>query len=274
MKSVLLYSHPEEPVTCALLKRKDIVYPISIKKFIDEVVIFDEINVESQKITWRFSNGDLIENDKQHYLINRVLGFSDTLFDDFEESDRSYAQSEFKAYLTFAIEAFPYTSARPTAFGICGNRYSLPRQWEMVKESQLHLTTPLYFLGNLSQFKKPQNLVYSEPYNYYKWRPSISNASFAFVRPKGEPVISLVLGEEVSIYTYHTQVILSKDQLDKIKNILQQLRILFSLEIFEALIFVDNDQFHFGMVSNIPLYTCKKPQFDDKIHLYFNTLTS
>lgn len=131
MISVLLYSHSFEPITQVLLNSFDQdgggLIKISLSELLNNSCIFDEID-EQIKLSWNFSNGLKITNSDQHYLINRVLSIPEEIFSDFAKEDRSYSLSEFRAYLAFAIEAFPNSFAKPGAFGLSGNRFSLPRQ--------------------------------------------------------------------------------------------------------------------------------------------------
>jgi hypothetical protein len=272
MKRVLLYSHPNEPVTHALLANESDVYPISIKKFLDSAVIFDEIDQNNQKIQWSFPDGIEIRNDHENYIINRVFGIPDSLFKDFDENDRRYAQSELRAYLTFSLEAFPCSFGKPSAFGLCGNYYSLPRQWEMVKGSNIKIKIPHYFLGNLSHHFHIPGLVCSQPYSYYSWKPSISNTSFGFIRPEGEPVIACAIEDDVSIAPYHQKFKLPEKIKETILEVNTQIASLFSLKIFEVLFFVKDTELVFGMASNIPSYSCKNPCFEVKVSEYFSKL--
>lgn len=272
MRIILLYSHTNDPVTRSILNTVSSVYPISIKKFLNEAFVFDEIDNKKQSIKWKFPDGITITNDRQHYLINRVLGFSEDLFEDFDESDRSYARSELKAYLTFAIESFPLSSAKPGAFGMCGNHYSLPRQWEIIKKSGLEFKTPQYFLGNLSHCYQLPRLVCSHPFKYYFWKPSIASTDFAFIKPEGEPIVSRVIGDDVLILPYHSQVKLTHDVKQTLKDFSLKLQSIFSLNIFEALFFRDNSIFTFGMISTVPLYSSREPYFNKKISFYYSQL--
>jgi hypothetical protein len=74
MKRILLYSHPNEPVTRSILTKMSNIYPISISQFLSEANVFDEIDDYDQKVEWSFKDGITIRNDCNHYIINRVFG--------------------------------------------------------------------------------------------------------------------------------------------------------------------------------------------------------
>lgn len=137
MKPILLYSHPDEPITQALLSseldQNFNMIKLSLVTLLQDITIMDEFNNFDIKIEWQLPSGLKIFNSSDFYLINRVLSVPETLVCDFAEEDRNYSLSEFRAYLAFALEAFPYCFSRPGAFGLSGNRFSLLRQWEIVK---------------------------------------------------------------------------------------------------------------------------------------------
>jgi len=67
--------------------------------------------------------------------------------------------SEFRAYLAFAIEAFPSSFSKPGPFGLSGNRFSLPRQWEMIKKAEFTCDSPKYYLENMNFCPLKRDLV-------------------------------------------------------------------------------------------------------------------
>ena len=217
---------------------------------------------------------DDILNSYNFYLINRVLSVPEEIFSDFSEEDKEYSISEFRAYLMFAIEAFPNSFAKSGAFGLSGNRFSLPRQWEIVGKSNIILKTPNYYLGNMDFCHLKGDLVYTHPFNFYHWRPNgnlvdADQTAFAFLRPKGDPVIACVIRDHVDIFCYHSEDEISpKHNLLLKKNAIYLSR-LFNYPIAEILFFIEDDQLIFGMISNIPYASNKKEWFPEKICTYF-----
>lgn len=269
MNPVLLYSHEAEPVTKALLTShldKDLtLVKLSLNDLLKDTIIFDEIYNDEVKIEWTLKSGEKIRNTEDYYLLNRILTVPQEIFDEFDTADRAYSMSEFNAYLTFAIESFPKCSGKPAPFGLSGNHFSLPRQWDIVMKSNLNMVVPRYYLGNLSSISKKPNFVYSTPHNYYFWKPcpdNNNNYSFAFERPVGEPIICCVIGDNVEVYAYQQddQIHLSDSYL--IKEIAFRLAHLFDSPISEILLFYDASKISFGMISNIPYASKNKPWFN------------
>ncbi len=275
---VLLYSHAEEPVTRALLSlcKSDEAFEIieiSLERLLGDAIIFDEIKDNQVKVQWSFDSGVSISNSADCYLINRVISVPEAIFRDFVDVDRAYAASEFRAYLAFAIESFPQCLAKPGPFGLSGNRYSLPKQWEIVKGANLGLCVPHYFLGDLSNVHVTSDLVCSSPYNYYYWKPIEStppSASFAFKRPHGIPVICCIVGEQINMFPYRKDDELCSSCLPKIREVSRMLADLFDYKIAEILLFsTGNSGLNFGMISNIPYASERKSWFQAMIQTFF-----
>lgn len=276
MRPVLLYSHADEPITSALfsseLDQKFNMIKLSLEFLLKETIIIDEFNENEVKIDWTLSHGSKISNSKDFYLINRILSIPDTLFHDFVEEDRNYSLSEFRAYLAFAIEAFPCCFSKPGAFGLAGNRYSLPRQWEKVRQSQLFVKVPRYYLGDMQYCALGEEIVYSEPFNFYYWKPNTEvrhEASFAFERPKGNPIIVCVIGDEIEVFPYYSNESLFVQDAKVIKELSKNIAKLFSYPISESLFFLDNNEVNFGMITNIPYASRNKKWFPTRINSFF-----
>jgi len=209
MTPILLYSHVNEPLTRSLisstLDQKCVLIKLSVEDLLQQTNIIDELNNDEVKISWTLPSGKEIVNSNDFYLINRVLSVPEEIFNSFSEDDRLYSISEFRAYLTFAIEAFPISFSKPGAFGLSGNRFSLVRQWEMIKGADFVFKTPKYYLGNMDFCPWEEGLVYANPFDFYYWRSNqnlvdVDRASFVFSKPKGKPVVACVIGEDVNIF--------------------------------------------------------------------------
>jgi len=246
MTGILLYSHCNEPVTQVILSHAqhgmDIIV-LSVKDLLDNVIIFDEINNDA-KLNWKLPCGKTILNSKDFYLINRVFDLPQDLFNDFHKDDKDYSRAEFYAYLIFALEAFPLSLSKPGPFGLSGNAFSLPRQWEMIKRETKDIRTPDYYLGAMSMcpylHSKENNVIYSSANNNYCWKPNTyeadsSSNSFAFIKPKGIPVICFIYGENVKVFPYDEKEILSSKQENLIKNNASTLKKIFNYKIAENL---------------------------------------
>lgn len=270
MNALLLYSDAKEPVTELLLENLGLfdsrILPVSIERLLQDAVIFDEINDGSPILNWEFPDGLKITNSKDYYLVNRVLSVPDHLFIDFHKEDREYAQFEFRAYLMFAIEAFPIATSKPGPGGLSGGRHSLPQQWKIVEQLNCGISVPAFCLGlqNDNPFASSRDdIVYTTPYNYYDWRPDPAHnkrgkTSFSFMRPQGIPILACVVGNHVTIFPYRTEDFLPirmKGLLDHHASLLAKT---FDYHIAEILLFLDGDRITFGMISNIPYASKQK----------------
>lgn len=278
MKPVLIYSHADEPITHALFSsefdQKFNIIKLSLESLLKETMIIDEFDEREVKIEWTLSSGLKISNSKDYYIINRVLSIPEILFHDFSEEDRIYSLSEFRSYLAFAIEAFPCCFSKPGAFGLSGNRFSLPRQWEMIKQSDLSIKVPNYYLGNVHYCDLKRKVVYSEPFNFYYWRPNqdIKNTSFVFERPEGKPVIACIIGNEIAVFSYYSIDKLSLRDIELVKEQCRALSRLFNYPIAECLFFLDDVEANFGMISNIPYASRNKKWFSGMINSFFTQI--
>lgn len=277
MTPILLYSHADEPITRALLSStldQSGLIKLPLKALLDEACIIDEFDNEEVKIDWSFPSGLRITNSNDFYLINRVISVPEEIFCDFSEEDKLYSISEFRAYLAFAIEAFPNSFSKPGAFGLSGNRFSLPRQWETIKRAKCTFKTPNYYLGNMEFCPLMGDLVYSNPFDFYYWKPNldvidIDKTSFVFLKPSGKPVVSFVIGERVKIFYCQSsdEISLKMNLLLKENSLL--ISRLFNHPIAEILFFVEENSFTFGMISCVPYASNKKDWFLENISLYF-----
>lgn len=285
MIPILLYSHPEEPITKALLSslltQKKGFINLPLKVLLDEVSIIDEFDHEDIKIDWTLPSGLRITNSSDFYLINRVISVPEEIFYDFSEEDKSYSVSEFRAYLSFAIESFPNSYLKPGAFGLSGNRYSLPRQWETIRNSEWcnAIKTPEYYLGNMDYCNLKGDLVYSNPFDFYYWRQNrmlvdVNNASFVFIKPIGKSVVSFVCGDYAKIFCYEILDEISATMVHYLTEKSLLISRLFNHPIAEILFFIDGDTVTFGMISCIPYASSKKDWFCEKIYRYFETKLS
>lgn len=276
MRPVLLYSHADEPITRALffseLDQKFNMIKLSLELLLKETTIIDEFTENEVKVDWTLPSGSKISNSKDFYLINRIISVPDALFHDFVEEDRTYSLSEFRAYLAFAIEAFPCCFSRPGAFGLSGNHYSLPRQWERVQQSSLFVKVPRYYLGDMHYCTLRGEVIYSEPFNFYYWKPSTEvkyELSFAFERPKGKPIIACVIGDEIEIFPYYSHEFLSAEDVKVIEELSKDVAKLFNYPISESLFFLGNHKVSFGMITNIPYASRNKKWFLSMINSFF-----
>lgn len=279
MKPLLIYSHAKEPITRALLDssfcEKWGGLSISVENFIAEMEVYDEFDESTVKINWWHSSSKtIINNTKDYYLINRILSIPESFFKIFSTQDQAFVAAEYRAYFLFAMQAFPFSFVKPGPFGMCGNRFSLPRQWSIIKRSLTDLmSVPNFYLGNMKFCELTKNVVYSDPNNFYFWKPSEvkkEDFSFAFEKPDGLPVIGCVIGNHKTIFSYYENDHICEEMKSKILHSLDELQNLFGFSgILECLIFLDRKQINFGMVNNLLLASKNKSWFTKHVKLFF-----
>lgn len=150
----------------------------------------------------------------------------------------------------------------------------MPRQWETIKSAKYPIAVPNYYLGNIEFCTLKGNLVYTNPFDFYYWKPNhdlvdIENISFVFSKPSGKPVVGCVIGDNVKIFCCESsdEISIKMDFLLKKYSLL--ISRLFNHPIAEILFFVEEDNFTFGMISSIPYASSKKDWFIENIIFYF-----
>lgn len=284
--NILFYSNPEEPVTEVLLKnQKELnLIPLAAQDLLQKGEIFDEIEQEKVTIRWELDQVGCVTNSSNTFLINRAFYCPEAWFEHFIEEDRKYAQSEFWAYLLFALNAFPNKIGAPGIGSLMENCLTLPMQWLTIQEGELDLRVPEYFLGDKNHIPvdwAKENIVFSHVYNFYNWRvlekgEPISRNVFAFKKPLGKPILCFVIDQEVSLYP-----MLNGDELDLTENFMEKVRQtaykvvnLLGYTIAEILFFIEQEKITFAMAYNIPYGAKQAPNFEEKLILGFRSILS
>lgn len=271
-KLLVASSHKSEAMTKWIMESEllnssiDIIF---IEELLDNFEIRDELDQNGPSIQWFDTVGNQYSN-KTHYLLNRVINVEECLFDKFQLEDKDYAQREFEAYLGFALNAFD-SPQNQAINGICERYKTLPQQWQMVKAIK-DLSIPNYYWGSpcYKFLSDEKDLVYSDIYDCLNWSKNHDSygedTGFRFVKPKGEPVFILAIGQRDLITT---NALLTEEQQERIKQITQQIRSLFGYFIFELLLFIHEEQITFGCTNIDVIQSAKNPGFDDFMQKYF-----
>jgi hypothetical protein len=240
---------------------------ILIHELLNDFNIFDELSDSSSIIRWFKPNQATLSN-QTHLLLNRTLWMADDLFLNFVKQDREYAKREFAAYLGYSFSSFEGIGNQ-TVNGICDTFYSLPEQWHLLKNNQ-QLTTPEYYWGPPYLCHLSRNLVHSEIDNLYHWKTSPikpqKNHGFCFEKPPGQPIFILMLGEQI---LFDANLKLSRKLQAEIRRQLKNIRACFGYFVFETLLFIKNNQIHFGCVNLNLTRAVKHPDFEAFIIKHF-----
>lgn len=213
--------------SCALqivsdfLKPKIDVLWLNAKTIIDDLIIDDEIKANgTSSIHWHIFGRDIYDHTITG-VVNALYYLEDSLFEDFHEDDKKYCQSEFDAYLLFALTQFKNVINPPYGGGISGYFSSLPYQWLMVSNIPLSIQVPKYYFGRSKsvplEFLANPNIVYSDNiFEYRHWETNVpaklcteKSSTFCYERPSGDPVMLLALDDN-----YWCQAIYEQDNYD------------------------------------------------------------
>ncbi|MDX2346607.1 MAG: hypothetical protein QNK11_07055 [Legionella sp.] len=262
-KLLITSSSIDEAVTQVILKHQtqfDLkIHIILLHELLSDFNINDELSDKASIIRWSKPNQAVISN-QTHYLLNRILCVPDDLFLNFIESDREYAKREFEAYLGYSLSSFKGVSNH-TINGMCEQLYSLPEQWQLLQKTSLK--TPKYYWGPKPLCDLNQNLIYSNIYDVYHWKATQKtprkNHVFCFEKPPGQPLFILSLGEQTLI-TSHS--LLSENLKNHVLKQLKTIRACFGYFIFETLLFIQDNNIHFGCVNLALTHSKKHPDFE------------
>lgn len=270
-KLLVASSHKNEAITKWILENDsaqpyiDIVY---IHELLNSFEIRDELDKNGPIIQWNDILGNQFSNHT-HYLLNRVINIEESLFNQFQDEDKDYAQREFEAYLGFALNAF-VSPQNQAINGVCDRFKSLPQQWQMVKPIK-GMSIPRYFWGSHKHLflSDEKNVIHSNIFDYLNWSTNKTykepDSSFRFIKPEGKPLFILSMGEQ-DLITFDEQ--LSTEQLETIKMLLRQIRKIFEYFIFELLIFIDKEEITFGCINLDVIQSANNPEFNKFMHKY------
>lgn len=268
---LLIYNDREDPIVKTLQSEAhalaEPLTAISVAEILAEAQIFDEIDDGLPKISWTFAQYGTITNSPEIKLVNRASLIQDQLFEGFHPDDREYARTEFNAYLTFALNAFPTKLTAPSFFGLAGNQYPLPMQWARVKKLHPSLAVPHYYLGSPQHCpfaKERADIVYSHTYGYRHWRPGPrpdAPSLFAFVRPQGQPVFTFVSGEAACLVKSPVTSAMSEALQSELLSLSVSIAKDFGCTLAELLFFVEHDRLTFGVLDIRPVVSDKDPAF-------------
>jgi len=240
---------------------------ITIDSFIKDVAVNDICSQVQMKINWNYQGID-IKNDENTLLLNRMCHIPKRIFNFFRESDQEYALAELQAYFGFALNMFNKIDPKINEYG-CIPSYSLPYQWEKIKNEYPSFETLEYYWGDKKycHLKSNDNLVYSDIYQYNLWSKQHSlvnktDSVFCFREPKGVPLIVFVIGKSV-LYSHRSLQDQSKKQLNRI---LLELVQTFGYFICEILLFINHDQITFACISPYIIQSHVNAQFEETVN--------
>lgn len=251
MKFLHITVDESDPVTQSILQQNKSKWTVlTLHDFIKKVNIYDECNASGVNIKWQYNKMTFC-NDKKTILYSRICHFPQSLFQDFSENDREYAQSEMEAYLGFALNSFNKLDPVIDERG-CIPCYSLPQQWQSIKSSELMVAVPKYYWGDPKfNHLDSRHLVYSGIYEYNMWsirkkNDLESNSVFCFERPNGIPMICFVINGNVMLLDSKNNYM---GHHKEIKDIARQLAKIFNYFLCEILLFVDLHEVTIGCIS-------------------------
>ncbi len=261
---ILLYSNQSDQLTRAILNNdalKKKITPLSIQSFINDCHIYDTIIDQDVNVFWKIGKKLEITNHSGQKIINRVIGISDDLFNDFHEEDREYAKSEYIAYLNFSLHQFKNVIGKPGQYGILGNQYPLNVQWEIARSKGY--AVPNYFWGDHQYIPQLNtvNLVATQSLTqYYNWKTNytlqtyLENDEWLFYeKPVGIPVLVYgFLGHHYHEYPSISQQ-LSLHEISSLYRESEKIAYDFGNTLYEMLLFYEpqTTKINFGMINSL-----------------------
>jgi len=259
----------DETITNLIIKnQKSLKCDISIvllSELLFDYEIFDELSDSKKIVTWFINNNKQISN-LTHSILNRVLYIPNEIFSKFKSEDYEYAQREFEAYIGFAFNAY-YGVSNKTTNGLCENLISLPQQWNIVKKI-CNVNTPAFYWGpsQLNYLTKEANSIYSNIYNLLNWSPSNNIPDnehiFCFLKPLGEPIFVLSIGQKKLITT---DITLPSEIEKTLNNIVDKITDAICYFISEMLFFFDGNNLTFGCINSAVIKSGKNKNIDNFI---------
>lgn len=267
-KNILVASSCEhEAITKWIINNKSLTSQCDViftHELLCQYEIYDELDDEAVNIIWKDPASEKVYTNQSHVLLNRIIYIDSQLFKNFKIDDCEYAKREFEAYLGFAMNSFQ-SPQKASINGTCEKIYSLPQQWQMVRDATLGINVPQYIWSGVQiNLDAAENeIVKTGIFNFLNWSSNESNESgFQFIKPKGDPVFVFVLGTELLITT---EIILTNTQREKLSTLISNLMKLFDYFICEVLLFVDFAQnaINFGCVNTEIIRSSNNSQFND-----------
>jgi hypothetical protein len=274
---LLIHDNQPDPIVSAILSAKDQwsepIVALSVEQILQDAIIFDEIEDGQPRLSWTFSDPMIgtIRNHPDIKLVSRLRSVPPALFADFHSEDKEYALTEFHAYMTFALNAFPVKLNSPGFFGLAGNQFPFPIQWDLVKKASLGLAVPSYYLGATLHCPfdfGSQPVILNHTYGYRHWKPGgrpTGPSTFAVLRPQGDPYFCLVIGGESLVLEGPGAPSLNPDLSARLRSLAVKVSEVLSSPIAEILFFVSGDQITFGVLDIVPAATTGHPLFGDLV---------
>jgi|688.fasta_scaffold164293_2 hypothetical protein len=238
-------------------KSEDILW-FSNKDIVNKLVVDDAIDPNGKtRLSWEI-DGYHLSTTNVLGIINNLDYLEDVLFEDFQEEDRKYAQSEYNAYLLFSLSQFKNILNPPWGGNLSGSCHSLPYQWLLVRQLNSNIKIPIHYFGfpnNVSaQLTSNLNTVISKNiFDTRHWltdEVDLSNIDYPvlfYERPTGTPVLISVLDDiywAKDLYSdAHVQI--NKDEWSLVLNLMN----FFHLRMASILIFYSKDKITFGSIE-------------------------
>lgn len=273
---LLIHDNQLDPVVSAIMATQNLwqepIVSLSIDQILKEATIYDEIDDGNPVLSWTFPDIGTITNSRDVKLINRMRAVPRSIFSDFHPDDQEYAQTEFHAYMTFALNAFPVKLNAPGFFGLAGNQYPLPLQWDLIKKSSLGVSVPSYYLGAAAHCPfdgERDPLIFNHIYGYRHWKPGgvpTGTSTFAVLKPQGFPYFCLVAGTQALLMEGPHGQALDPDLADHVRSLGIKAAATLGSTIAEILFFIEGHHITFGVLDITPAATVRHPQFQSVVY--------
>ncbi|WP_019422188.1 hypothetical protein [Paenibacillus sp. OSY-SE] len=228
---------------------------------INELVVDDEIasNQSQVKVNWWY-RGIHITPERTTGVLNQLGCFDPSLFHEFAESDREFAQSEFNSYLLFALNEFRNVLNPAWGSALSGYCQSLPYQWAWVQRHAWQIRVPGACFSTYkhvpNDFRFGSNIIVSNnPFNVMNWKIGFPTSIATdehylwYERPRGKPFVITAIDNNKWIQPLGGSMNCSR-ALEDVNQLCHALMEHFHIRLAEILFFYDEyaNQYTFGSI--------------------------
>ncbi|MCJ2189055.1 hypothetical protein [Novosphingobium beihaiensis] len=167
------------------------------------------------------------------------------------------------------LNNFRYEISEHPQYSTVGRVVPLFSQWLYVKKFFPHLSIPDYAYGygpEIVNFDHLDRAVHKSPFDLYSWIPNgpdknMTNDHFVVSRPKGRPILSYCVGEEVSVVDLSNQKAL---HCEDIHILTRRVATIFGTKIGEILWFKEGPELTFASFSHKLFASSKTSDFRNR----------
>lgn len=248
-------------VVCDFLstQNKESVIWLDGHDIVNELVVDDVITGDHSQVNWWYK-GIHITPERTTGVLNQLGHLAPSLFHEFAESDRFFAQAEFNAYLLFALNEFRNVLNPAWGSALSGYCQSLPYQWALVQRHAHKIRVPRACYSTYehvpNDFRFSSSIIVSDnPFDTMNWKIGLSSPLAPdehylwYERPRGKPFLITAIDGYKWILPLDGNMNCLR-ALDNVSELCRMLMEFFHIRLAEILFFYDDcaNQYTFGSI--------------------------